>query len=118
MRSCVCVYLWVRACVFCVCVFVYDYGGLKDEMIRDRLVLGIRNTALLQQLQLNAELTLDKAKTKVRQREAVGKQQRELKGESEAAISLEEIRIREHFKSMRPQAQSYPQKDQDVKTIE
>ena len=81
-----------------------DYGGLKDEMIRDRLVVGIRDTALSQQLQLNAELTLDKAKTKVRQREAVGEQQRELKGASEGAISLEKIRFRKHFKSKRPQA--------------
>ena len=88
-----------------------DYGGLKDEMIRDRLVVGIRDTALSQQLQLNAELTLDKAKTKVRQREAVGEQQRELKGASEGAISLEEIRFRKHFKSKRPQARSYPQKE-------
>ena len=53
-----------------------DYGGLKDEMIRDRVVVGIRDTALSQQLQLNAELILDKAKTKVRQREAVGEQQK------------------------------------------
>jgi len=35
--------------------------------------------ALSQQLQLENGLTLDKAKTKVRQREAVGEQQRELK---------------------------------------
>ena len=49
-----------------------DYGPLKDEMIRD--------ATLSQQLQLDAELTLDKAKTKVHQREAVGEQQKELKG--------------------------------------
>ena len=79
--------------------------------------MGIRDTALSQQLQLNAELTLDKAKTKVRQREAVGEQQRELKGASEGAISLEEVRFRKHFKSKRPQARPYPQKDRDVKTI-
>lgn len=58
-----------------------DYGALRDEMICDRLVVGIRDMALSQQLQLDAELTLEKAKTKVRQREAVGEQQRELKGD-------------------------------------
>ena len=53
-----------------------NYGDLRDEMIRDRLVVGIRDTALSQQLQLDAELTLDKAKFKIRQREAVGEQQK------------------------------------------
>ena len=53
-----------------------NYGDLRDEMIRDRLVVGIRDASLSQQLQLDAELTLEKAKTKIRQREAVGEQQR------------------------------------------
>ena len=39
-----------------------EYGMLKSEMIRDRLVVGIRDSALSQRLQLNAELTLEKAK--------------------------------------------------------
>ena len=52
-----------------------NYGDLKEEMIRDRLV-GIKDMALSQQLQLDPELTLEKAKTKIRQREAVGEQQR------------------------------------------
>ena len=56
-----------------------NYGDLRDEMIRDRLVVGIRDTTLSAQLQLDAELTLEKAKTKIRQREAVGQQQAELK---------------------------------------
>ena len=56
-----------------------NYGNLRDEMIRDRLVVGIRDTTLSAQLQFDAELTLEKAKTKIRQREAVGQQQAELK---------------------------------------
>ena len=42
-----------------------DYGALRDEMIRDRLLVGIRDTALSQQLQLDAELTLEKAKKRI-----------------------------------------------------
>ncbi|ETW98423.1 MAG: hypothetical protein ETSY2_42830 [Candidatus Entotheonella gemina] len=57
-----------------------DYGELQSEMIRDRLVVGIRDTALSERLQLDAELTLEKAKKAVRQREAVHEQQRELDG--------------------------------------
>ena len=52
-----------------------DYGALKEEMIRDRLVMGIRDAALSQQIQLDSELTLEKTKKKIRQREAVAEQQ-------------------------------------------
>ena len=50
------------------------YGDLKDEMIRDRIVVGICDTSLAERLQMDAELTLDKAKKTVRQREAIRKQ--------------------------------------------
>ena len=43
------------------------YGDLRDEMIRDRLVVGIRNQALSQQLQMDPELTLERAKKRIRQ---------------------------------------------------
>ena len=39
-----------------------EYGDMKDEMIRDRLVVGISDTQISQQLQLDARLTLEKAK--------------------------------------------------------
>ena len=79
-----------------------NYGDLKDEMIRDRLVVGIRDAALSQQLQLDPELTIEKAKKKIRQREAVGEQQRELKGAAEGVTSLEEVRYRRQFRGKGP----------------
>ena len=42
------------------------YGALHDEMIRDRIVVGIRNAPLSEKLQLDSELTLEKAVTQVR----------------------------------------------------
>ena len=57
-----------------------NYGDLEQEMIRDRLVVGIRDSALSETLQTDAKLTLEAAKTKIRQREVVHEQQRELKG--------------------------------------
>ena len=45
-------------------------------MFHNRLVVGIHNSALSQRLQLDAGLTLEKAKTNVRQREAVGEHQK------------------------------------------
>ena len=59
-----------------------NYGPLQDEMIRDRLVVGIRDSALSERLQLDPELTLDKAKKMVQQKEAVKDQQTVLKGDT------------------------------------
>ena len=48
-----------------------EYGDLKEEMIRDCLVVGIRDEALFERLQMESDLTLEKAKKLIRQREAV-----------------------------------------------
>lgn len=52
-----------------------SYGALHDEMRRDRLVVGLRDTKLSEKLQLNADLTFDTAVTQVRQAEEVKSQQ-------------------------------------------
>ena len=69
-----------------------NYQEIK-EMIRDRLVVRIRDKALSQQLHMDSKLTLEKAETKARQCEAVGEQQRALQGASALgdSTSLEEI---------------------------
>ena len=43
------------------------YGDIKDQMLRDRIVVGLRNRALSKKLQMDPELTLEKAKMQVRQ---------------------------------------------------
>ena len=63
-----------------------DYGELKDQMIRDRIVVGIRDRALSEKLQMDADLTLEKAKIQVRQREAVHEQSQILKHPAEDKI--------------------------------
>ena len=50
-------------------------------MLRDRIVVGIADSSLSERLQMIEDLTLEKAKTLVRQREAVHKQQLILKGQ-------------------------------------
>ena len=59
-----------------------NFGALKGEMIRDRLVVGIRDSLLSERLQLDANLTLEKAKITIRQKEAVQEQQGILNGDS------------------------------------
>ena len=55
------------------------YGALHDEMVRDRLVVGLRDKRLSERLQLDPELTLQKAVTSVKQSEQVKKQNETVK---------------------------------------
>ena len=57
------------------------YGDLRDELIRDRIVVGLRDSTLSEKLQLNPNLTLEAAITAARQREQVKKQQRVIRAE-------------------------------------
>ena len=58
-----------------------NFGTLHDELIRDHVVVGIRDKALSEKLQLEAELTLERAINQVRQKEAVRKQQTVLRAD-------------------------------------
>ena len=53
---------------------------MKEEMIHNRLVYSIQDGALSESLQTDSKFTLETAKTKIRQKEAVYKQQQTLKG--------------------------------------
>ncbi|UYV77599.1 hypothetical protein LAZ67_15001677 [Cordylochernes scorpioides] len=50
-----------------------SYGELKEELIRDTLVVGVRNLALSEKLQLIPDLTMDKAIEIAKQTEAQNK---------------------------------------------
>ncbi|CAB3984465.1 Hypothetical predicted protein [Paramuricea clavata] len=50
-----------------------NFGVLCEELIRDRIVVGIRDKALSEKLQLEADLTLEKAVNFARQKETVRK---------------------------------------------
>ena len=52
-----------------------QFGDINDELIRDRLVVGLRDTRLAERLQLDPELSLEKAVNQARQSEAVKWQQ-------------------------------------------
>ena len=58
-----------------------NFGELKDKLIRDRIVVGIRDASLLERLQMDLEMMLKKAKTVIQQREAVREQQVTIKGD-------------------------------------
>ena len=84
------------------------YGRLHDEMIRDRLVVGLRDAKLSEKLQLDAELTLDKAVSQVRQAEAVKKQQAVIRSEGDSVPigSIKKGSSRLSAKPVKPFSQS------------
>ena len=67
-----------------------DYGAMKDEMLRDRLVVGIRNAKVSETLQMKADLTLEEAKKTIRQKEAVREHTQQLHTADHK--SVEEVR--------------------------
>ena len=62
------------------------YGDLHDEMIHDRIVVSIRNSTLLEKLQLDSRLTLESVIAQVRHSEAVKHQQLLLRGKSDTPV--------------------------------
>ena len=58
-----------------------NFGPLHDELIRDRIVVGVNDRQLSQKLQLVTALTLEKAITITRNYGAVKTQEEDLRGE-------------------------------------
>ena len=56
------------------------YGDLYNKMIRDRIVVGVKDAALSEKLQMMSDLDLSKAVNMVHQSEAVKSQQATLRG--------------------------------------
>ena len=93
------------------------YGNLKDEMIRDRLVVGIRDCSLSECLQMDPDLTLEKAKQIVRQREAVQKQQMILNHEERLAeTTVSYVKTDRRSSSHRPKASAAQQRPQQQRS--
>ena len=67
------------------------YGELDDEMIRDHFVVGLCDASLSKRLQMDADLTLEKAITAARQSEAVKKQKAVVRGAENQATNVENI---------------------------
>ena len=70
------------------------YGSLHDELVRDRIVVGIKDAKLSEKLQLEADLTLDGCITKVWQSESVKKQQGVVRGDQDDKITIEAVKTR------------------------
>ena len=59
---------------------------MKEELLRDYIVVGIRDKALSEKIQLNPDFTLERAKKEIRQKEAVREQANQLQGVAESQV--------------------------------
>ena len=101
-----------------------QYSALAQQMIHDRLVVGISDKALSEQLCTHADLTLKKAKTRIRQHEAIHEQRDMLQqsGSTKHTTTLDQVKSKNSrhtgrrtprtgdttpHKSWRPAAQKY-----------
>ena len=81
--------------------------NLKSEMIRDRLVVGILDTAMSEKLQLDSALDLEKAMKQIRQREAVKEHQSRLRGDGSKSnpVVVDELRRNPRRAAWKPRQQ-------------
>ena len=73
-----------------------QYDALKEQMILDRIVVGLKDASLSEKLQLDSGLTLEKAILKARQSKMVNKQQQELRSQfQEVTEEFESLKVRQ-----------------------
>ena len=71
-----------------------NFGALKEEMIRDRIVVGVKDATLSEKMQLESTLTLEKAVKMARESESVKKQQEVIRsGQRSTSTEIDEIGV-------------------------
>ena len=70
-----------------------NYGALNNELIRDRIVVGLADIRLSERMQMDKDLTLDKAINMARQSEEIKRQQASLRGDTSANVARSVDRV-------------------------
>ena len=85
-----------------------QYGQLHDKMIRDRIVVGFKDATLAEKLQLDSDLTLEKAITRARQSESVKKNKHAIRSQfREVTEDVSLIRVKKPTKKQAPWTQQW-----------
>ncbi|UYV82749.1 K02A2.6-like [Cordylochernes scorpioides] len=92
-----------------------EFEGLHEQLIRDRIVVGVRDKALSERMQLDSELTLEKAVKMVRQQEAVRQQQVDLQRPS-TSQKVNQVKFNSKKQSPKQQQQPSKKKEKSAKT--
>ncbi|UYV66867.1 K02A2.6-like, partial [Cordylochernes scorpioides] len=92
-----------------------EFEGLHEQLIRDRIVVGVRDKSLSERMQLDSELTLEKAVKMVRQQEAVRQQNLDL----QRPLTSQKVNlVKFNSKKQSPKQQQQPsrKKEKSAKT--
>ncbi|UYV78305.1 hypothetical protein LAZ67_16000911 [Cordylochernes scorpioides] len=92
-----------------------EFEGLHEQLIRDRIVVGVRDKALSERMQLDSELTLEKAVKMVREQEAVRQQQVDLQRPS-SSQKVNQVKFNSKNLSPKQQQQPSTKKEKSAKT--
>ncbi|UYV66874.1 K02A2.6-like [Cordylochernes scorpioides] len=92
-----------------------EFEGLHEQLIRDRIVVGVRDKALSERMQLDSELTLEKAVKMVRQQEAVRQQQVDLQRPS-TSQKVNQVKFNSKKQSPKQQQQPSRKKEKSART--
>ena len=87
-----------------------EFGALREELIRDRIVVGLQDVKLSEKLQMDSSLTLQTAINKARQNESVKKQQEILRSGSTDPPASPEVDEVNEAKGKRDGRPHYPKK--------
>ncbi|UYV70100.1 hypothetical protein LAZ67_7001795 [Cordylochernes scorpioides] len=91
-----------------------EFEGLHEQLIRDRIVVGVRDKALSERMQLDSELTLEKAVKMVRQQEAVRQQQVDMQRPS---TNQKVNQVKFNSKKQSPKQQQQPSRKKEKSAI-
>ncbi|KAK7929206.1 hypothetical protein WMY93_005601 [Mugilogobius chulae] len=89
-----------------------EFGGMKDEQIRDRIVIGISDSDVSQKLQLETELTLEKAIQIARQNEQIKQQNNSMRADC-SLDAMKQGKRQYDKKSTQPNAHSQQRRSED-----
>ncbi|UYV63487.1 hypothetical protein LAZ67_2004238 [Cordylochernes scorpioides] len=92
-----------------------EFEGLHEQLIRDRIVVGVRDKALSERMQLDSELTLEKAVKMGRQQEAVRQQQVDLQRPS-TSQKVNQVKFNSKKQSPKQQQQPSRKKEKSART--
>ena len=68
-----------------------EYGNLKDQLIRDRIVVGIRDGSLSERMQLDLKLTLESAMSMAKNKELIHAQNESIRNDDKPEVSVNKI---------------------------
>lgn len=91
-----------------------EYGQLHDELLRDRLVVGLQDAGLSEKMQLDKNLTLTKAITMARQSEEIRRQQSDLRGVTNSCKAAMDAMHFKKSKQLRSKGKEPPQGQQKL----